>query len=52
MTVLRKLSPLLFDINENIDKYKAYNGHIPITMIIAFISVSAGILIYGMDEGE
>lgn len=42
--ITRKLSPLLFEINENIDKYKAYNGHIPITMIIAFISVSAGIL--------
>lgn len=42
--VLRKLSPLLFEINENLEKYGAYNGHVPITSIIAFISVCTGIL--------
>ena len=42
--VLRKLSPLLFDINKNLKEYNAYNGHVPITSIIAFISVCTGII--------
>lgn len=42
--VTRKISPLLLEINKNLEKYSAYNGHVPITSIIAFISVCAGII--------
>ena len=42
--VTRKIAPLLLEINKDLEKYKAYNGHVPITSIIAFISVCAGIL--------
>ena len=42
--VTRKISPLLLEINKDLEKYKAYNGHVPITAIIAFISVCAGII--------
>ncbi len=42
--ITRKIAPLLLEINANLKKYNAYNGHIPITSIIAFISVCAGIL--------
>ena len=44
ISVSRKIAPLLFEINKNPEKYNAYNGHVPITSIIAFISVAAGIL--------
>ncbi|MDD2840110.1 MAG: hypothetical protein PHY80_03195 [Rickettsiales bacterium] len=40
----RKISPLLIEINKNLEKYHGYNGHVPITSIIAFISVCAGII--------
>lgn len=42
--VTRKIAPLLLEINKNQEKYNAFNGHVPITSIIAFISVSASIL--------
>lgn len=44
ITVIRKISPVLLEINKDLEKYKAYNGHIPITSIISFISVCTGIL--------
>jgi len=42
--VSRKISPKLLEINADLKKYNAYNGHVPITSIIAFISVCVGIL--------
>lgn len=42
--VTRKIAPLLLEINADLKKYNAYNGHVPITSIIAFISVCTGIL--------
>ena len=42
--VNRKISPLLIEINKDLAKYNAYNGHVPISAIIAFISVCAGII--------
>lgn len=42
--VKRKIAPMLLEINADLKKYNAYNGHVPITSIIAFISVSTGIL--------
>jgi len=46
--VTRKISPLVIEINKDLTKYSAYNGHVPISAIIAFISVCAGI-IYNCD---
>jgi len=42
--VLRKISPLLIELNQNLEKYHGFNGHVPITSVIAFISVCAGII--------
>ena len=42
--VTRQISPQLIEINKNLSKYSAYNGHVPITAIIAFISVCTGII--------
>lgn len=42
--VKRKISPLLIELNKNLEKYRGYNGHIPITSIVAFISVCVGII--------
>ncbi|HSQ97830.1 MAG TPA: hypothetical protein VLL98_03880, partial [Rickettsiales bacterium] len=42
--VKRVISPLLIELNNDIEKYHGYNGHVPITSIIAFISVCAGII--------
>lgn len=42
--VTRKISPTLLEIIRDLKKYNAYNGHVPITSIIAFISVCAGII--------
>jgi UDP-N-acetyl-alpha-D-muramoyl-L-alanyl-L-glutamate epimerase len=46
--VTRKVSPLLIELNKHLEKYHGYNGHIPITSVIAFISVCTGI-IYNCD---
>lgn len=46
--ITRKISPLLIELNKDLEKYHGYNGHVPITSIIAFISVCAGI-IYNCD---
>lgn len=45
IVVTRKLSPVLFELNTQ----GAYNGHVPISGIIAFILASASI-IYGFDS--
>jgi len=42
--VTRKISPLLLEINKDLVKFGAFNGHVPITSIIIFISVCAGII--------
>lgn len=42
--VKRTISPLLIELNKDLEKYHGYNGHVPITSIIAFISVCTGII--------
>lgn len=44
VSVSRRISPLLFELNEK----GAYNGHVPISAIIAFILPAAAVL-YGFD---
>ena len=44
IVVQRKIDPLLFELN----RQGAYNGHVPITAIIAFILAAAAVL-YGFD---
>lgn len=46
--VKRILDKKLLDINKNLEEYKAYNGHVPITGILAFILCAASI-IYDYD---
>lgn len=43
--IKRIIDPKLLEINKNPDKYNAYNGHVPITGILAFI-MCAGSIIY------
>ena len=45
IVVTRKLSPVLFDLNSQ----GAYNGHVPISAIIAFILATSAV-IYGFDH--
>ncbi len=42
--ITRKISPLLIELNKDLERYYGYNGHVPITSIIAFISVCVGII--------
>lgn len=46
--VERKISPNIFEINKDLEKYGAYNGHVPITGILAFILCACSI-IYNFD---
>lgn len=43
--IKREISPKLMEINAELDKYGAYNGHVPITGILAFI-LCAGAIFY------
>ena len=43
--IKREISPKLIEINNELDKYGAYNGHVPITGILAFI-LCAGAIFY------
>lgn len=42
--VIRRLSPVLTELNANAEKYGALNGHVPVTGIIAFILAAAAVL--------
>ncbi len=45
---IRTIAKNLIELNKNLDKTKNYNGHIPITGILAFI-MCAGAIIYDYD---
>lgn len=45
---IRTISKNLIELNRNLDEIGGYNGHIPITGILAFI-MCAGAIIYGYD---
>ena len=42
--IKRKISNKLLEINNNLEKYNGYNGHVPITFINTFIALSTSIL--------
>lgn len=46
--IKREISPKLLEVNADLEKYGAYNGHVPITGILAFV-LCAGSIIYGYD---
>ena len=44
----RKISPNLLELNKKLDEIKGYNGHIPITGVLAFIFIACAVL-YDFD---
>jgi hypothetical protein len=49
LAIERVISPLLLDLNGKLRELGGYNGHVPISGIIAFILLAAGV-IYGFDR--
>ena len=45
---IRKISPNLLELNKKLDEIGGYNGHVPISGILAFIMAACSI-IYGFD---